>query len=165
MLTGINNILSRMTENARESSWTLFRIFVAAMFITHGYDKLLGDSPQELLGSGMTTLRIGDVLTYPIPFEVNLLFIAGVIELAGGTLLILGLWTHLMAFLALASMSMAYLISHLAWFPTLNNGETAALYWCAFLVLFTFGAGPHSLDTAIAERRQEKRQKKMDEHS
>lgn len=165
MLGKINNLLSRMTEQSREGSWTIFRILVAAMFITHGYDKLLGDSPQELMGSGMTVLRIADIVSYPMPMDINLLFVAGIIELAGGVLILIGLWTHLIAFIALANMTMAYVIAHLAWFPTLNNGEMAALYWCAFLVLFTFGAGPFSADTWLSIRRQEKRKEKMDANS
>ena len=164
MLGKINNALGRMTENARESSWTVFRILVAAMFMTHGYAKLFGDNPQEPMGSGMTVFRIADLVSYPVPMDINLLFVAGVIELAGGALILIGLWTHVIAFIALACMTMAYLIAHLAWFPTLNNGELAAMYWCAFLVLFTFGAGPASADSLLAERRQEKRKKKMEEN-
>ena len=165
MLSSVNRLLGRMTENAQESSWTVFRLLISAMFMTHGYSKLLGDNPQELIGSGMTSLRIGDLLNYPVPFDVNLLFVAGVIELAGGALILLGLWTHIVSFLAFATMTMAYLTAHLAWFPTLNNGELAAVYWCAFLVLFTFGAGPYSLDALIAKSKQDKLQKKIEEHS
>ncbi len=165
MLTAINNLLSRMTEFARESCWTLFRLLVASMFMTHGYDKLFGDNPMEAIGSGMTTLQIGDLVSYPVPFDVNLLFVAGVVELGGGLLILLGLWTNLIALIAFVTMTLAYLISHLAWFPTLNNGELAAMYWCAFLVLFTSGAGPHSLDALIAMRKAEKRQKKIEELS
>ncbi len=165
MLGKMNNLLSRMTEQSREGSWTVFRILVAAMFITHGYAKLFGDSPQEPVGSGMTVLRIADIVSYPMPMDINLLFVAGVIELVGGVLILVGLWTHLIAFIALANMTMAYVIAHLAWFPTLNNGEMAALYWCSFLVLFTFGAGPVSADTWLAVRRQEKRKEKMEANS
>lgn len=165
MLSSVNRLLGRMTENTQESSWTIFRILVAAMFMTHGYAKLLGDNPQQAIGSGMTNLQIADLISYPVPFDVNLLFVAGVIELGGGALILLGLWTHIASLLAFATMTFAYLTAHLAWFPTLNNGEMAAMYWCAFLVLFTFGAGPHSLDAMIAKRKQNKLQKKIDEHS
>ena len=165
MLSRLNQFAGRVTEDSRESSWTVFRLMVAAMFLTHGYDKLLGENPQQAIGSGMTSLNIGDLVSYPVPMDINLLFAAGVIELAGGVLILIGLWTHLISLLALATMTMAYLIAHLAWFPTLNGGEMAALYWAAFLVLFTFGAGPFSLDTWLELRRQEKRQKKMEENA
>ena len=138
---------------------------VAAMFLTHGYDKLFGENPQQAFGSGMTSLNIGELVSYPMPMDFNLLFAAGTIELAGGVLILVGLWTHLVSLLALGTMTMAYLIAHLAWFPTLNGGEMAALYWAAFLVLLTFGAGPFSLDTWLEIRRQEKRQKKMEENA
>lgn len=165
MLYRLNNLLSRLGENLQDTAWAIFRILVAAMFATHGYEKLLGEEPQQFMGSGMTTLRIGELVSYPVPLDINLLFIAGVIELGGGVLLAFGLWTHIIALLALVSMTLAYLIAHLAWFPTLNGGELAAMYWCAFLALFTFGGGQQSLDAWLTERRQEKRRKKMEAHS
>ena len=48
MLSRLNRFTSRATEASRESSWTIFRLLVAAMFMTHGYAKLLGDSPAVL---------------------------------------------------------------------------------------------------------------------
>ena len=70
----------------------------------------------------------------------------GVVEFAGGVLILIGFWTHLVSLLALITMTMAYLIAHLASIPTLNGGEMTAPYWTAFLALFTFGAGPYSAD-------------------
>ena len=77
----------------------------------------------------MTNLDIGDLISYPDPLDMNFLFAMGVVEFAGGVLILIGFWTHL------------------AWIPTLNGGEMAALCWAAFLVLFTFGAGTYSADT------------------
>jgi len=57
---------------------------------------------------------------------------------------------------------MAYLTAHIAWFPTLNNGELAAMYFVTFLLIFAFGPGRYSADTWLAVRRQEKRKDKMD---
>ena len=111
---------------------------------------------------GMTTVNIGDMIVFAMPLELNALWIAGVIELFGGALLVLGLWTHIMAFFALVLMIMAYATAHLAWFPTLNNGELAAMYFLAYLILFTFGAGEFSADAWLAERRQERRRDKQD---
>tara|TARA_Y200000002_G_C22509393_1_gene590628 strand:- start:551 stop:688 length:138 start_codon:yes stop_codon:yes gene_type:complete len=45
MFSRLNLFASTATEESRESSWTLFRLLVAAVFLTHGYDKLLGESP------------------------------------------------------------------------------------------------------------------------
>jgi putative oxidoreductase len=44
-------------------------------------------------------------------------------------------------------MVMAYLTAHAAWFPTLNNGELAAMYFLVYFAIFAKGAGPISLDS------------------
>jgi putative oxidoreductase len=46
-------------------------------------------------------------------------------------------------------MVMAYLSAHAAWFPTLNNGELAAMYFMVYLAIFAKGAGPISLDAKL----------------
>jgi len=162
MLGRLNSAIGNSAENAKESTWTFFRILASAMFMTHGIDKLLGENPQPFMGGGMTSINVGELVSFPIPLEINALFIAGSIELVGGFLILIGLWTHVIAFLACASMLMAYLIVHLAWFPTLNRGEIVTLYFLTYLVLFTFGPGPYSVDTWLSVRRQEKRKKKME---
>ena len=121
MLSRLNRFASRATEASRESSWTIFRLLIAAMFMTHGYAKLLGDNPVVPVGRGMTRLKIGDLVSYAVPMDINLLFVAGVIKLAGGALILIGLWTHLVSLLAIGTMTFAYAIAHLAWFPTLNE--------------------------------------------
>ena len=132
------------------------------MFMTHGWAKLFGENPQAFQGSGLTSVNIGEVISWPVPMDINLLFIAGVIELAGGAMILLGLWTQLWALLAVIQMTMAYLIAHLAWFPTLNNGELAAMYWLLYLIIFSYGPGQLSLDAFFEIRRQKKQQAKMD---
>ncbi|GJM13012.1 MAG: hypothetical protein DHS20C12_14150 [Pseudohongiella sp.] len=162
MLGKINSLFGGMAENSKEWAWTLFRLLSSAMFMTHGYAKLFGENPQPFMGGGMTTINIAELVSWPIPMEINALFIAGVIELFGGLFIAIGLWTHLMALLAALLMIMAYLTAHLAWFPTLNNGELAAMYFLTYLVIFSFGPGPYSADTWLSVRRQEKRKDKMD---
>lgn len=154
MLRTINAALDRAAERSRTLFWTLFRMLSAAMFATHGYAKLLDYPPQPFRGSGITVLSVGDVTLFPIPFGVNLLFVAGLVELAGGALLLIGLWTRWAALAAALTMVMAYLIAHPAWFPTLNNGELAAMYAVAFLALFACGPGPLSADAALAAGRR-----------
>ena len=162
MLGKINSLFDGSAENSKELTWTLFRVLCAAMFMTHGYGKLFGENAQPFMGGGMTTINIADLVSWPIPMEINALFIAGVVEFFGGLLIAIGLWTHLAAILAAFIMLMAYLTAHLAWFPTLNNGELAAMYFVAFLVIFSFGPGPCSADTWLSVRRQEKRKDRMD---
>jgi putative oxidoreductase len=78
--------------------------------------------------------------------------------------LITPLAAPLAALLATFIMLMAYLTAHYAWFPTLNNGELAAMYFTAFLVIFAFGPGPYSADSWLAIWRQKKRKDKMDKN-
>ena len=80
---------------------------------------------------------------------------AGVIEVVGGTLLILGLLTRLMAFVMSGEMAFAYFLVHApkGFWPIVNAGELAALYCFLFLYFAAAGAGPFSLDAWIASRR------------
>ncbi|MEX0964780.1 MAG: DoxX family protein [Pseudohongiellaceae bacterium] len=162
MLGKINSLFDGIAASSKEWTWTLFRMLTAAMFMTHGFGKLFGENPQPITGGGMTTVNIAELISFPMPLEINALFIAGVVEFFGGLLILLGLWTQLAALLAAFIMLMAYLTAHIAWFPTLNNGELAAMYLVAFLVIFAFGPGPYSADTWLSVRRQEKRKDKMD---
>ena len=156
MISRINVVIEGLAENSKDWSWTLFRVLSSAMFMTHGFGKLFGENPQPFMGGGVTSINIGELISIPIPMEINALFITGVIELFGGLLILLGLWTHVVALLAAFIMIMAYLTAHLAWFPTLNRGELAAMYITTYLVLFAFGPGPYSVDGWISARRREK---------
>ncbi len=130
-------VFTALAVNSQTLSWALLRVLSAAMFMTHGYAKLFGERAQPFLG-GMDF--------FGIDLGINMLWIAGVIEFFGGALLVLGLFTRLAAFLAALLMVMAYLTAHAAWFPTLNNGELAAMYFLVYFALFAKGAGPLSLD-------------------
>ena len=152
-MSRLNNLVEKARENLRDYAWLLFRVFVSAMFITHGYGKLLGENPQPFTGGGMTTVNIGELISIPMPFDINALFLAGSVELVGGTLILIGLWTHLAALIAALEMLMAYLIAHLAWFPTLNNGELAAMYFFSFLIIFCIEPGKISLDAWLEARK------------
>ena len=138
----------------RKPSWLLFRVLGAAMFMTHGYPKLFGENAQPFRYEGMTTVNIGDVIIFEMPMFINALFIAGVIEFVGGALILIGFLTRLTAFLAALLMVMAYLTAHLAWFPTLNNGELAAMYFLMFFLLSAYGPGPISVDAMLSRRRR-----------
>ena len=76
-------------------------------------------------------------------------------EFFGGLLILIGLWTHLAALFATFTMLIAYLTAHAARFQTLNNGELAAMYFPAFLVIFTFVLGPYSANSWLSMRQQE----------
>ena len=80
-----------------------------------------------------------------------ILVLAGVIEFGGGTLIALGLFTSLAAFLASGEMAVAYFKVHIAssFWPIANNGEKAVLFCFIFLFITAHGAGIWSVDSAI----------------
>jgi putative oxidoreductase len=109
----------------------LLRIVAALLFIAHGTGKLLG---------------FPDLGFQPGLF--SLFGLAGVIEIAGGILLILGLFTRPVAFILSGEMAVAYFMAHApnGFFPVLNQGESAVLFCFIFLFLVFAGAGAWSLD-------------------
>jgi len=80
----------------------------------------------------------------------SLVGIAGMLELAGGVLLILGLFTRCTAFVLSGLMAVAYFLAHapLGFYPIANAGELAVLYCFVFLYIAAAGPGPWSLDAA-----------------
>ncbi len=83
-----------------------------------------------------------------------LLLAAGIIEVIGGTLLMLGLFTRPVAFITSGEMAFAYFIGHFphGFWPVVNHGEPAVLLCFIFLFLAAAGAGPISLDQALRSR-------------
>lgn len=79
------------------------------------------------------------------------IWFAGAIELIGGTLLVLGLFTRWTAFVCSGLMAFAYFIGHASksFYPIVNGGTLAVLFCFVFLYLFFAGAGPWSLDAII----------------
>lgn len=111
---------------------SILRIVTALLFMQHGAAKLLG-IPAPLFGD--------------IPL-LSLMGVAGVLELFGGLLLLLGLFTRPVALILSGQMAVAYLMAHAAqgvW-PILNKGELAVLYSFVFLYLFMAGGGAWSVD-------------------
>src|SRR5436309_10056839 len=116
---------------------SLLRIVAGLLFICPGAMQLLG------WFGGM-----------PVPMT-PLLYVAGVIELVGGTLILLGLFTRPVAFLASGEMAFAYFMGHFphGFWPIQNHGEPAVLLCFIFLFLAANGAGPWSLDRMIGRPR------------
>lgn len=111
---------------------SVLRIVAGLLFMMHGTMKLLA---------------------YPAPFPMHLspftmLWFAGVIELVGGALVLVGLFTSIAAFVMAGEMAFAYFIGHFpkAFWPVLNGGDAAVLYCFVFLYLAAAGAGPWSVD-------------------
>jgi putative oxidoreductase len=112
---------------------SIFRIVVALLFLEHATAKLLG-FPHVAMFDGLKLM--------------SLMGVAGIIELVGGLLLLVGLFTPLAAFILSGEMAVAYFMVHApqGFFPILNMGEGAIYYCFAFLYLAAAGAGPWSVD-------------------
>jgi putative oxidoreductase len=76
--------------------------------------------------------------------------LAGTLEIVGGVLLVLGLFTRPVAFILAGEMAFAYFMAHApqSFFPIKNGGESAILFCFVFLYLAAAGAGAWSLDAA-----------------
>ncbi|MBC7987746.1 MAG: DoxX family protein [Sphingomonadaceae bacterium] len=89
----------------------------------------------------------------PFPFPLNgMMYAAGVIELVGGALLMLGLATRLSAFVCSGFAAAAYWIGHAPQspFPVANGGDAAILFCFVFLYIAAAGPGPWSVDAMRA---------------
>jgi putative oxidoreductase len=90
------------------------------------------------------------------PPMFTMIWFAGVIELVGGVLVTLGLFTRVAAFIMSGEMAIGYFLAHAprSFFPALNGGDPAILYCFAFLYLVFAGAGPWSLDAVWLRKRR-----------
>ena len=115
---------------------SVLRIITGLMIIQHGMAKLLG-------------FPVVANLANLSPF--SLIGAAGFIELIGGALLIIGLWTQPAAFILSGEMAFAYFIAHSpkSFYPLINGGTLAIMYCFTCLYLATAGAGPWSVDAAM----------------
>ena len=128
------------------SPWTgrvlsLFRIVAGVVFITFGTMKVFNYPP---LPAGQP----------PIPL-LSQAGIGGLMEVIGGILIALGLFTRPTAFILSGEMAVAYWQFHApngAW-PILNHGGEAVLYCFLFLYMAAHGAGPYSLDALICKKK------------
>jgi len=111
----------------------LLRIIAGFMFSLHGFQKMFG-----MLGGNKAEF-------FSLPW------LAGFLELFGGLLLMLGLFTRPVAFILAGEMAVAYFMVHQpqGFLPILNRGELAALYCFVFLYFAAAGAGHWSLDHGL----------------
>lgn len=116
-------------------TYALMRIVTGLLFLWHGSQKLFG-FPQAAPDA-----------------PAFVIYVAGTIELVGGTLVAVGLFTRWAAFFCSGLMAFAYWMAHgtAHLFPLLNGGELAALYCFVFLFLSANGAGMWSADAARGE--------------
>jgi putative oxidoreductase len=111
---------------------SVVRIVVALLFLEHGLVKLVG---------------------FPVPGPATLGTVplaAAIIELVGGVLLAVGLFSRAVAFIVCGEMAVAYFMAHAprGFYPIANGGEAAILFCFVFLYIVFAGPGPWSLDAA-----------------
>lgn len=114
---------------------SVLRIMSGLLFLQHGVTKYLNFPVSPM--NNISPMSMGGA--------------AGLIELVGGVLLVLGLFTRPVAFIASGMCAVAYFLAHApqGFYPLLNGGELAVLYSFVFLYLAAAGGGPLSVDRAI----------------
>jgi putative oxidoreductase len=121
---------------------SVLRIVTAFLYMAHGTSKLL---------------------SFPTPFPkpvalTSLMGLAGTLELVGGALLLLGLFTRPVAFILSGEMAFAYFMGHMfkgetpVFLPLLNGGTAAILFCFACLYLATAGGGPIGADAMMRKK-------------
>jgi len=116
--------------------YSVLRAIAGLMFMAHGLQKVFG--------------LFGGQPDMPAP----LLWTAGLIELIGGALIGVGLFTRWSAFLCSGLMAAAYFMAHQpqGLIPILNRGELSVLYCWVFLFISVHGSGPWSLDAVLGRK-------------
>jgi putative oxidoreductase len=109
--------------------------------------------------AGLLLLEFGTMKILHFPYSdyfanvqpMTLIWFAGILELVGGALLTVGLFTRCAAFVLSGEMAFAYFIAHApqGFYPALNEGLPAVLFCFVFLYLSAAGGGPLSLDRMI----------------
>ena len=130
---------------ALRSEWeprvlSIVRIVVGLLYLQHGLSKFFN---------------------FPVPFPAGhpamftLYWFAGIIEVFGSLLLILGLFTRAAAFIMSGEMAIAYFYVHMprgGFFPIANGGDSVILYCFIFFYFFVAGGGCWSLDQLLSRR-------------
>lgn len=122
-------------------AFLLARILIGYMFLLHGTAKFFEFPLSMTDGNG----------SVPLFSQYGL---AGILEIVGGILFILGCFTRSVAFVLSGMMAFAYFVVHGGnpLLPMLNKGEGAALYSLAFLLFVFTGAGKFSVDNLISQK-------------
>ena len=121
-------------DRGRPYILSLLRVIASLLFMEHGLQKYFGFPSAG-------------------PHMGPLLYVQGVIEIVGGILLLVGVYTRIIAFILAGDMAVAYFLAHFprSFFPAVNGGDAAILYCFTFFYLVFAGGGPWSLDRALKQ--------------
>jgi putative oxidoreductase len=136
-----------MTSDSLSTVWapralhvlSVLRIFTGLELLQHGTGKILGFPVHPMFANVQINSLAGA---------------AGLIELIGGILFTIGLFTRPVAFILSGFTAAAYFIAHASrgFYPVVNGGELAALFCFVFLLFAFAGAGPWSVDALIKRK-------------
>jgi putative oxidoreductase len=115
---------------------SVLRIVAGLLFVQHGSAKLLHVPSQPMFAHVQLMSLIG---------------VQGILELVGGGLLTIGLFTRPVAFILAGDMAVAFFMVHFPknWLPILDGGDLAVLFCFTFLYLCVAGPGPWSVDALL----------------
>jgi putative oxidoreductase len=127
MTPAVNSVLSM------PAMLSVLRIVTGLLFLEHGTGKLLGFPAH---------------LPFIDKMPTGLLYFTGTMELVGGVLIVIGLFTRPVAFVLAGFMAVAYFMAHFptSFFPAINFGEPAVLFCFIFLFLAVAGPGSWAID-------------------
>ncbi|MBB2961608.1 DoxX family protein [Methylobacterium sp. R2-1] len=129
--------LTSVTAQWAPRMLSVLRIVSALIFMAHGTQKILGFPASSMN-----------------PPLMSMSGVAGLLELVGGALLVVGLFSRPVAFILSGEMAFAYFLAHApkSFFPALNGGDAAILYCFVFLYIAFAGPGPWSIDAQRGRR-------------
>jgi len=135
----MTQLIGKLVEGRKEILYLVFRVFVGALFMQHGAQKILG-----AFGADPAAM-------------FSMFWIGGLVELVGGAAITLGLLTRLAALLSAIQMAVAYAMFHAGkdLIPVVNGGELALVYFAAFLVILYQGAGKYSVEKLFVKKKDE----------
>jgi putative oxidoreductase len=130
--------MDQMLSKFQPAALSLFRFITGLLLFQYGVAKLL----KFPAGTQFEKVEL-----------FSLIGAAGTLELILGGLLMIGLWSRIVAFILSGEMAFAYFIGHFprGFFPLLNNGTGAILFCFACLYLATAGGGPYSVDAKMGK--------------
>ena len=132
-----------MTSPATVYTHAALRIVSGFLFFQHGYPKLFGTLP-------------GSAEPQTAAEFLSIIWVSGFLEVFGGLLIMVGLFTRPVAFVVAGEMAVAYFWRHAprGFWPGDNGGELAALYCFVFLFLAAAGGSVWSVDALLRRRRE-----------